>query len=570
MNSSQRLRARIVLGGIVAAACGLALTLYSIQITNGSSYIAKANKQYIRPWAKALDRGTIFMSGKNDSHPAAATLASTYVVSMTPKLITDAAGAYDALSHYMDIDRDDFMTKTTLTGDPYEEIARKVDESTAQSIRVLTLPGIDVTKESKRSYPGGETAAHVIGIIGENDQGVIEGKYGLERAYNDVLSRNASGAGSSVFAQLFTGGSGLLTGDPEGEGDIVTTLEPTVQAYLEKVLSKTSSTWRPDEIGGIIIDPATGAIIAAAALPTFDPNDLSKIESASVLSNPLIEHVYEMGSILKPLTVAVGLDTGAITPASTYDDTGTMTLDGRKISNYDGKARGRVNVQEILSQSLNIGAATVALKVGKGEFTDYFKLFGLGEKTGVDQPNEATGLMDNLKSARDVEIATAAYGQGIAMSPIAITRALAALANGGMLVRPHFVKEIDYVDGSKMVVDHGESFRVLKEGSSEDVTRMLVKVVDDSLRQGALKIDGYSVAAKTGTAQIPDSVNKKYYDDRYLHSFFGYFPAYDAKFLVFLYQKHPKGAQYASETLAEPFHDLTKFLISYYNVPPDR
>ncbi|MBP6858796.1 MAG: penicillin-binding protein 2 [Candidatus Pacebacteria bacterium] len=570
MDSNQRLRARIILGGIIIVACGLLLRLYSIQISQGSSYLAKANKQYERPGARLFDRGTIFMSGKDDTRPAAATLTSTYIISMTPKLILDGAGTYEALSHYMDIDKDDFMMKTTFAEDPYEEIARKVDEKTSQSIKALALPGIAVTKESKRSYPGGESAAHVIGILGEREDGSIEGKYGLERTYNDVLARSGTSAGGSIFAQLFGDAGALSSGSAGGEGDIVTTLEPVVQAYLETVLTKTSMTWKPDEIGGIIIDPSTGEIVAAAALPAFDPNDLSKISSAAVLSNPLIENVYEMGSIIKPLTVATGLDSGAITTSSTYDDTGTLTLSGKKISNFDGKARGVVNVQEILSQSLNVGAATVALKAGKDAFTDYFMSFGLGEKTGVDQPNESTGLLANLKSGRDIEIATAAYGQGIAMSPIATTRALSALANGGMLVTPHFVKEIDYVDGTKKMLDFGTGERVLKQQSSEDVTRMLVKVVDTALRNGTLKLEGYSVAAKTGTAQIPDPVSKKYFDDRYLHSFFGYFPAYDAKFLVFLYQKYPKGAQYASETLAEPFHDLTKFLIDYYNVPPDR
>lgn len=568
MNSSQRLRARIVLGGIIVAACGLALTLYSVQIIQGESYIAKANRQYVRPGTMLFDRGTIFMSGKDDTHPAAATLTTTYSISMTPKLVTDAEGSYEALSHYMDLDKADFLGKATLLEDPYEEIARKVDESVALSIKSLALTGISVTKESRRSYPGKETAAHTIGIIGENASGGVEGKYGLERTYDGVLARSSSGDNTSFFAQFFSG-SGADTTDSDEQGDLVTTIEPAVQAYLEKTLDKTSNTWNPDEIGGIIMDPKTGAILAAAALPTFDPNDLSKIKSAAVLANPLVEHIYEMGSIMKPLTMSVGLDTASITSASTYDDTGTMTLSGKKISNFDGKARGVVNVQEILSQSLNVGAATVALKVGAANFTKYFNAFGLSEKTGIDQPNEATGI-NNLKTGRDIEIATAAYGQGIAVSPIEMIRGLSVLANGGLLIKPHFGKEIDYLDGNKKVLDFGTGDRVLKQESAVNVTRMLVKVVDESLRKGALKLDGYSVAAKTGTAQVPDPVSKKYYDDRYLHSFFGYFPAYDAKFIVFLYQKYPKGAQYASETLAEPFHDLTKFLIDYYNVVPDR
>lgn len=569
MDSNQRSRARIVLGGMCVAALGLTIALYSIQIADGETYLAKANRQYGRPVSSLFDRGTIFMRGKDDTRPAAATLTSTYVISMTPRLVSDAAGTYDALSHYMDLDRDAFVVKTARADDPYEEIARKVDEKTAQSIKSLALPGIAVSKENKRSYPGGETAAHVIGILGEGDDGVLEGKYGLERSYDRVLSRSGASTGSSFFAQLF-GESAVEDVGSDGEGDVVISIEPVVQSYLEKVLTTTSGTWSPDEIGGIIIDPKTGEIIAAAALPTFDPNDLSKLADAGVLSNPLIEHVYEMGSIMKPLTVAAGLDAGAITPSSTYDDTGYMTLNGRKISNFDGKARGVVNVQEILSQSLNVGAATVALKVGKDDFIKYFKQFGFNDKTGIDQPNEAVGLISNLLSGRDVEVATASYGQGIAVSPIEMVRGLSVLANGGMLITPHFGIEIDYLDGSKKALEYPSNERVLKEQSTEDVTRMLVRVVDTALRNGALKLDGYSVAAKTGTAQVPDPVSKKYYDDRYLHSFFGYFPAYDAKFLVFLYQKYPKGAQYASETLAEPFHELTKFLIDYYNIPPDR
>ena len=568
MNSSQRLRARIVLGGIIVVALGLAIVLYSVQITRGESYSAKANKQYIRPGTKIFDRGTIFMSGKDDAHPAAATLTSSYSISMTPKLVVDVEGSYEALTHYMDIDKADFLLKASLKDDPYEEIAQKVDETIASSIRSLALTGIHVTKESRRSYPGNETAAHAIGIIGENSAGEVEGKYGLERTYNAILVRPNSGYNVSLFAQLLSG-TGIETDNTDLYGNLVTTLEPTVQAYLEKILLKTNATWKSDEIGGIIIDPKTGEIIAAASLPTFNPNDLSKIKNTAVLTNPLVEHVYEMGSIMKPLTVAVGLDTDVITTNSTYDDTGTMTLSGKKISNFDGKARGVVKVQEILSQSLNVGAATVALKIGAKNFTKYFYAIGFGEKTGIDQPNEATGI-NNLKSGRDIEIATAAYGQGIAVSPIEMTRGLAVLANGGLLIKPHFGKQIEYIDGTKKILYFGVPSRVLKQESAEKVTRMLVKVVDESLRGGALKLEKYSVAAKTGTAQIPDPVSKKYYDDRYLHSFFGYFPAYDAKFLVFLYQKHPKDAQYASETLTEPFHDLTKFLIDYYNVVPDR
>ncbi len=572
MNSNQRLRARIILGGIVCAALGIVAVLYNIQIIHGQEYASKAQKQYVKPSASTFDRGSIAFTAKDGTHPSAATLTATYSLSISPKSITDPEGTYQAITQYLPIDHDQFLKKTADATDPYEELAKKIDATVAQSIQGLSLKGVSVSKDMVRSYPGAGLAAHTLGIVGESD-GAVQGRYGLERSYENILNRTHVGVSANVFAQLFTNIHDSVVGGDEEDtaGDIVTTIEPTVQGYLEKILVKIHTQWKSDEIGGIIMDPKTGEIFAMASVPAFDPNDISKLKDVSVLSNPLVEHAYEMGSIMKPLTVATGLDTGAIKPTSTYDDTGTMTLSGKTIANFDGKARGPVTpVQEILSQSLNVGAATVALEVGKSDFVRYFTAFGFGSKTGVDQPNETAGLTPNLKTGRDIEIATMAYGQGIALSPVAMTRGLAVLANSGRLVQPHLVKEIDYVDGTKKLITPTDGPQVMKVETADTVTRMLVKVVDEALRKGALKMEHYSIAAKTGTAQVADPATKTYYPDRYLHSFFGYFPAYNPRFIVFLYQKYPKGAQYASETLAEPFGELSKFLIDYYNVPPDR
>jgi cell division protein FtsI (penicillin-binding protein 3)/stage V sporulation protein D (sporulation-specific penicillin-binding protein) len=318
------------------------------------------------------------------------------------------------------------------------------------------------------------------------------------------------------------------------------------------------------------MEPRTGKIIAMSALPTFDAGNLSGIKDVSVLSNPLVEHVYEMGSIMKPLTMAIGLDAGVIKSTSTYEDTGTMTIGDKKISNYDGRARGTTPMQEVLSQSLNLGAATIALKVGNEQFTHYFDLLGFGTKTGIDQPNEGTGLLSNLDSALDIEIATAAYGQGIAVSPIAMTRALGVLANDGYAVRPHLVTRIEYTDGTSKDISVEKSERILAQKAVEETTQMLVKVVDTALKGGDIKMDHYAVAAKTGTAQIADPENGGYYSDRYLHSFFGYFPAYNPKFIIFLYHVNPKNARYASDTLTKPFQEISRFLVTYYDIPPDR
>jgi len=554
----------------------LAFSLYTTQIVNGRSYAEKADKQYIKPKATLFDRGTIFFASKDGTRAAAATVQTGYLIYMNPTDVGDSTQTHEVLSQYLILDKNDFLSKAQKVDDQYEELLHKVDEDKAMAVKALSLPGIIVTKETWRSYPGGTLAAHELGIIGENSSGTVEGRYGLESSYQSVLTRSGIGSSVNGFAQLFSGVKDAIFGGSAKSGNIMTTIEPTTQRYLEKILTQISEKWRADEIGGIIIDPATGEVRAMASLPSFDPNDTSKVTDVSVFSNPLVEHVYEMGSIMKPLTMAMALDTGVVAPHSTYDDTGTLTLNTKKISNYDGKARGVIPMQEILSQSLNVGAATIAMKVehelGTGTMFQYFDNLGLGEKTGIDEPNEATGIISNLKTGRDIEIATAAYGQGIAVSPVEMVRGLSVLANGGYLITPHLVRSIEYSDGSKEVTDPDKTPSIIKKQTTDEVTRMLVKVVDEKIAKAHpdIHFENYSVAAKTGTAQIADHKNGGYYPDKYLHSFFGYFPAYEPKYLVFLYQIYPKGAEYASDTLTEPFSEIAKFLIDYYNVTPDR
>jgi cell division protein FtsI (penicillin-binding protein 3)/stage V sporulation protein D (sporulation-specific penicillin-binding protein) len=338
---------------------------------------------------------------------------------------------------------------------------------------------------------------------------------------------------------------------------------------LENELKSTREKWGSDEAGGIIINPINGEIIAMAWSPSFDLNDF-KESDVKLFSNPLVEGRYEMGSIIKSLTMATGLDTGAVTASSTYYDAGCTTLNSKKICNYDGRARGQINMQEVLNQSLNLGAAHVALAVGNQKFATYMKNFGVGTETGIDLPNEGIGLIKNLDSTREIEIATASYGQGVAFTPIATVRALSVLANGGTLITPHIVKKIEYQNGLTKRMSFAPGKQVITKETSEEITRMLVTVVDKALRGGTAKTPGYSVAAKTGTAQMTNEGTAGYIDGKYLHSFFGYFPAYNPKFLVFLFHTYPKNVGYASETLTDPFLNITKFLINYYQIPPDR
>jgi cell division protein FtsI/penicillin-binding protein 2 len=541
--------------------------LYVLQIVDHQTYLDKADKQYISAGGTLFSRGTIYFQNKDGTTVSAATLKSGFVVAINPTVLQNPEDAYLKLSAILPIDHDTFIAKAAAKSEVYEEVAKQVDAETGQKIDALNIPGLNVYTERWRFYPGGSTAANTIGILGYLGNNYA-GRYGLESQYDSVLERTDDSS-VNFFAQIFSNIKNMAENNPD-EGDIVTTIEPTVQSELEQELASTTAKWSSDFSGGIIMNPATGEIYAMADYPTFNPNDSSSVTNISVFSNPLVEDVYEMGSIVKPLTIAAGIDAGVITATSTFDDKGFVLVDGKKISDFDGKDRGVVTMQTVLSESLNVGAAHVVALLGNKTFTDYMYAFGLGQKTGIDLPNEAQNLVDNLNSTRDIEHFTASFGQGIALTPVSTVRALSAIANGGVLVNPHVVKQINYITGLSKTFPTVSSQPVIKKSTAIEVTRMMVYSVDNVLMNGTIKLPDYSVAAKTGTAQIANPAGGGYYSDRFLHSFVGFFPAYDPKFFIFLYTVYPKGVQYGSETLTEPFMDIVKFLINYYNIPPDR
>lgn len=553
---------------VVAFALLIVGRLYVLQVMRSSIYVEQADRQYVKRGETIFDRGSILMTSKDGTLVSAATLRSGYTVALNPKQVVYPEDVVNALEGVLDLDQEVLFHKLSKTDDPYEELAKRVDEKTAKRIEGLALAGINVYKERWRHYPGGSSASHVLGFVGYDEDNRFSGRYGLERYYDDVLSRDSDTPYANFFVEIFSDIGSMFDGK-RAEGDIVTTIEPRVTSELERAIEAVEKRWNSDTTGGIIMDPVTGEIYAMASSPSFDPNDVRSVKSASVFANPLVERVYEMGSIVKPLAMAAALDAGVLTPETTYDDKGSIIVNTAKISNFDGKARGVVSMQQVLSESLNVGMAFVTQRLGNEALTKYFMNYGFGEETGIDLPGEVPGLVANLKSPRDVEHVTASFGQGIAITPIETVRALSALGNGGILPNPHVVRRVDYLSGVSKTPSYTSDKRVISEATSESITRMLVTVVDKALLGGTVKLPHYSVAAKTGTAQIP-SPEGGYYKDRYLHSFFGYFPAYNPRFIVFLYTVYPKGAEYASHTLTEPFIGLVKFLINYYDIDPDR
>jgi cell division protein FtsI/penicillin-binding protein 2 len=571
MRTSATLRIRFITGAVLCVALVLIVRLYLVQVTHGKDYQESAEKQYVRTVKDFFNRGSLLFTTRRGEQVSAATVKMGFLLAVNPSRLSDREDTYQKLNQIVPIDQEVFMKRTDDRESTYYEAAVHLTKEQSAAIDALHISGVTLYRDQWRYYPGDSLAAHTIGFVGY-DSDTLAGRYGLERYYDDTLLRENEKLSVNFFAEIFSdiGDAIFNAGNSDNRpGDIVTSIEPTVTRILEDELQRVQEKWHSKLSGGIIINPKTGAMYALGVNPGFNLNDRSGV-SIEQFINPLVESVYEMGSIIKPLTMAAGLDSGAITPTSTYYDAGYLDLDGYTIHNFDGEGRGTVPMQEILSQSLNTGAAYIAGQVGGQKFGDYFKKLQLGSETGIDLPNEAHGLISNLDSPRVLEYATAAFGQGIAMTPIETARALSTLANGGVLVTPHVGQKIVYTDGGEKDISFPDDGRVYGEKATEDVTRMLVNVVDTTLRGGIYKMDHYSVAAKTGTAQIANPAGGGYYDDRFLHSFFGYFPAYDPQFLIFLYTVEPGHVKYASETLTEPFMNITKFLINYYDISPDR
>lgn len=542
--------------------------LFYIQIVHKNLYINKADRQYSTPTSNIFDRGSIFFTKKDGSLVAGATISSGFKIAINAKNIVDVEMIYQTLDPYMEMDHDTFILKANKKTDPYEEVAFHLTKEQVTEIDNLKLPGISIYKDNWRFYPGETLSSHTLGFLAYKGDDKV-GQYGLERFYNDILSKPKDDTYVNFFAEVFSNIKNSVL-NVKKQGDIVTTIEPAVQNTLESELKSAFSKWNVDIAGGIVMNPQTGEIYAIAGMPDFDLNKFGEVKNSSVYRNILVEDVLEFGSVIKPLVMSAALDAGVVTPETTYLDKGVVTVDKKDIYNFDKKGRGTVSMQSVLDQSLNTGMVFTESKLGHDKFRTYMKSYGIGEKTLIDLPNETSGLIKNLDSPRNIEYANASFGQGIALTPIEAARAFSIIANGGNIITPHLIKQIRYNDGTYENKDYPQtSSLIIKKETSVTISKMLAHVFE-AYDSGAHKFEHYTVAAKTGTAQVAMEKGGGYYTDRHTHSFFGYFPAYDPQFLVFLFLKNPKGVQYASQSLIPPFMNITKFLLNYYNVPPDR
>ncbi len=570
MRAQFRSRLRLVLAFIFLAALIILIRLYFVQIVHGQDYSLKADRQFASGGSGLFDRGSIYFTRKDGTLISAATLSTGFLVAINPQTLTNPETAYDALYAVApdSISRETFFAVAAKKAQVYIEVAHHLTDVEGEALASKNIPGVQVLRERWRYYPGGSLASQSIGIVSYGTGDTLGGQTGLEANYEGTLERSRGSLYKNFFAELFSNVGNLLVAARDArEGDLITTIEPEVQTRLEDNLAKVNKKYSSKGSGGIIMDPATGAILALASYPSYNANELQSVDPV-VLGSPLVEHVYEFGSIMKPLTMTAGLDAGVITAATTYNDTGCITVNTARICNWDLKAYGTIKVEQIIVQSLNVGAAWIATELGQDKFRHYFtRIFGV--KTGIDLPNEGGALLGNLMKPQQIGYNTAAYGQGIAVTPVQMIRALGAVANDGVMVQPHLVSAVRLNSGITRALVWGEKTPIFSATAARDTTVMMTTLVDEKLEGGRAMIPTMSVAAKTGTAQLTNG-RGGYHTDRFFHSFVGFFPSYNPRFIILLYTNDPQEMKYASETLNSTFLDLVHFLIDYYAVPPDR
>ena len=539
-------RFALILGGITISFVGIIFRLYDLQLNEGTYYFAQAKQQSTLSNMKSSRRGTIYFVDKDGKKFSASVNKEFPEIYVDSSQIEDKQEVASAISIIADITREEALKKLS-TSNEYVSIIKKASNAQIEKAGDLGQKGIFVRNYSSRSYPLGNLFSQALGFVGpDSKQSADTGRSGLEKFYNEKLSGvSQKKSENESEAEILLGGEDLLIG-----------IDLNVQKEAELVLAKLVANSKSDSGTVIVQDPKTGKMVAMGSLPNFDPNNYSASKMDSYM-NPAVEKVYEPGSVFKVLTMSAGIDSGKITPDTTYNDTGSVKLSGYTIRNWDGKAHGKVTMTNIIEKSLNTGTVYAERLIGNTIFTDYIKKFGFGEKTGVDLPAEVRGDLRNINpKSVAVAFANAAFGQGVSVTPLQMINAISAIANGGSLMRPYFNLEL----GSE------EIRRVMSEDTAKKVTAMMVSAVD----KGKLaSIEGYSIAGKTGTAQVPD-LKKGGYTDRVIDTYIGFAPASDPKFTILIKIDEPEGSPLAGETVVPAFRDLAKFLLQYYSVPPDR
>ncbi len=497
----------------------------------------------------------------------------------------------------------DYLKILTKEGDPYEPIEQKAGDGVLKKLyaalagsggelkeedliikddkmflnkgnakRELKLDGIAFMMKKHRFYPEKNIGSHILGFVGY-DGSEEHGRYGLEGFFDKELF----GVPGSIKTERGAGGDLIIINDreyakPQNGSDLILTINRTIQFTACQKLNEAAFRHGADSGSVIIMEPETGAILAMCSYPDYDPNNYEEVKKMEIYNNQAIFSSYEPGSIFKAITMAAALDRGKVTPETTFNDTGTIKIANYEIKNSDQKAHGIMTMTNVLEESLNVGAVFAMRQTGEEIFSQYVKNFGFGEKTGLELETESQGNIKNLteeKINKELNAATASFGQGIAVTPLQMVTAFGAIANGGILMKPYLVKEIVRSDGAKMKAEPKEIRRVISERTSLLLGGMLVNVVENGHGKRA-GVKGYYVAGKTGTAQVPRKDKRGYEPNAHIGSFAGFAPARNPRFVMLVRIDNPRDVEWAESSAAPLFGQIAEFILNYYEVPKER
>ena len=549
MNNSQQKRLWVVVIGLMFTAIVIIGRLVAFQIIQGREWAERASDT-VRVVARP-ERGTIY-----DRHGTVlAANGADYQVSIAPNLVYEPDELATALTSILQKPRYEILGAIE-SEQPFVMLDGRVSTQVADLVRTLPYDGVQIDPLPRRFYPQGDLLCHVLGYVDFDGNGGA----GLEGYYQRELAGEAASA--TINISPLTSQQSVIA--HEGT-DLVLTIDRTVQYVVEKYLRQGLREYGAVSGTIIVMDPRTGAIVAMASEPCYAPYEFYEAQEGLLL-NPAVSRQYEPGSVMKLVTMAAALDSGTVTPQSTYYDAGVLEVGGHQTYNWDRSAPGTTDMTTLLARSLNVGAATLATWMGPELFYDYFQRFGFGRPTGIDLMTEAAGQMPLPGDSywTDSFLATNAYGQGLAVTPLQMVTAVAAIANQGDLMQPYIVEEIHNENGN---FQHQPSVvsRPIGAETANQLTAMAVSAVAREVVEA--QVEGYTIAGKTGTAQIAE--NGIYLPDETIGSFIGWLPADAPEIVVLVKLDKPTSAPWGSQTAAPLFAALTEELVVLLDIPPD-
>jgi cell division protein FtsI/penicillin-binding protein 2 len=471
-----------------------------------------------------------------------------------PPEVTKPARAAEKLAPILNLAPGKVLSEVTAET-TYSVLAHKVDLPTAQRIARLELPGIGQDPDSRRTYPQGELAAQVLGVVGAEDQGLT----GLEAGEESVLH------GTNGERRIVTDAKGepirLETAQEAENGkNIELTLDPAIEAKTEEVLAEVGETYAPKGATAIVMDPRSSQILAMANWPPVDPADLSGASSEDLM-NRATGFNYEPGSTFKAFTVSAALEEKLVTPETTFTLRPALHVADRVIEDAEPRPTVTLSVAQILAQSSNVGAVTIGLGLGSTRFSRWIDRFGFGRPTGVQFPAEEKGIVPKLNEYSGSTMGNLPMGQGLSVTPMQMMAGYQAIADGGILRQPQLIEKV----GDEKVHEP-KGHRVIEAGVAAQVREMLKGVLAAGGTASEVSVPGYTLAGKTGTAQVAE--NGTYSKTKYVASFIGFAPAQDPQLLVSVIVDQPQGEIYGGSVAAPAFGKIAAFALPYLGVPP--